>query len=144
MISIDRWIVLCLLTSIPAISAASTRPVPPRKVVSLNGWWEVEQGTMDKIPAAFSHKVAVPGLVDLAEPKFAEVGRPSKLRQAFWYRRVFRVDAIPEVALLKIHKACYGAKRSSSTASSANTSAASRRPASTSRSDSREVARRMS
>jgi len=37
---------------------------------------------------------SVPGLVDMAQPGFAEVGVKSKLREAFWYRRTFR-DVIP-------------------------------------------------
>ena len=47
----------------------------------------------------------------MAKPAFAEVGRPSKLREAFWHRRRFRIDGrVPDVALLKINKARYGTK----------------------------------
>jgi beta-galactosidase/beta-glucuronidase len=47
----------------------------------------------------------------MAEPGFEEVGKKSDRRQAFWYRREFTVDAsIPDVAILKIHKAKYGTK----------------------------------
>jgi len=82
-----------------------------RKVINLNGTWEVEQGGMDSVPTEFSHKVAVPGLVDMAEPAFAEVGKKSEKREAFWYRRTFKVKGeIPAVAILKIHKAKYGTK----------------------------------
>jgi len=77
----------------------------------LNGTWEVEQGGMDSVPKQFGHKVPVPGLVDMAEPAFAEVGKKSEKRRAFWYRRTFKVKgAIPAVAILKIHKAKYGTK----------------------------------
>ena len=66
---------------------------------------------MARPPAAFAHTVAVPGLIDMAAPAFAEVGRPSKLREAFWYRRTFRVEGpIPAVARLKVNKARYGTK----------------------------------
>jgi len=83
----------------------------PRKVVSLNGTWQIEQGGMDSAPKEFGHKVPVPGLADMAEPAFAEVGRKSEKRQAFWYRRTFKVKGkIPAVAILKIHKAKYGTK----------------------------------
>jgi beta-galactosidase len=83
----------------------------PRRVIDLNGTWQVAEGTMDPIPTQFEHTVPVPGLIDMAKPAFAEVGKKSSLRQAFWYRRTFTVEGvIPAVALLKIHKAKYGTK----------------------------------
>ena len=83
----------------------------PRRVISLDGTWEVAEGSMESVPKLFEHKVPVPGLVDMAEPAFAEVGRKSEKREAFWYRRTFTVKGtIPEVALLKIHKAKYGTR----------------------------------
>jgi hypothetical protein len=55
--------------------------------------------------------IAVPGLIDMAKPPFKEVGKKSDLRQAFWYRRTFKLEGeIPAVAILKIHKARYGTK----------------------------------
>ena len=82
-----------------------------RLVIDLNGAWEIAQGSMDSTPDSFEHNVPVPGLVDMAEPAFEEVGKTSERRQAFWYRRNFAVDAeIPDVALLKINKAKYGTK----------------------------------
>ena len=82
-----------------------------RLVVNLDGTWEIAQGSMDLIPGSFEHKVPVPGLVDMAEPSFDEVGKKSEKRQAFWYRRTFTVEGqIPAVAILKIHKAKYGTK----------------------------------
>ena len=82
-----------------------------RRVINLDGIWEIAEGSMDSIPKIFEHKVPVPGLVDMAEPVFDEVGTKSDKRQAFWYRRTFTVEGtIPEVALLKIHKAKYGTR----------------------------------
>jgi len=107
-----------------------------RKIVNLDDAWEVAEGSMDSLPAHFDHKVPVPGLVDMVKttfgkvgqennkletcyaarqlirlPEFAQVGQKSDLRQAFWYRRTFTIKAeIPEVAILKIHKARYGTK----------------------------------
>ncbi len=82
-----------------------------RRVIDLNGTWQVAEGAMDSMPKQFEHTVPVPGLIDMAKPAFAEVGKKSDKRQAFWYRRTFTVDgAIPPVALLKIHKARYGTK----------------------------------
>lgn len=90
---------------------AALKPLPPRQVISLDGMWQIEQGSMDSQPAAFAHTVAVPGLADMATPAFAEVEKKSPLRQAFWYRRTFRVEGpVPAVAILKIHKAKYGTK----------------------------------
>jgi len=90
---------------------ASLKPLEPRHVLSLDGAWQVEQGGLDTPPTAFTHQVVVPGLIDMAQPAFAEAGRPSAQRQAFWYRRTFTLDGgVPEVALLKIHKARYGTK----------------------------------
>ena len=101
----------CLLATISPISTAAIKPVAPRVVVDLNGTWQIEQGTMETPPDAFSQTVPVPGLVDLASPGFSEVGQESEQRQAFWYRRTFLVEGpVPEVARLKVHKAKYGMK----------------------------------
>ena len=91
----------------------TAEPVSPgkRTIVNLDGTWEIVQGSMDSAPETFEHKIPVPGLVDMAEPAFEEVGKKSEKRQAFWYRRTFEVDIpIPDVATLKIHKAKYGTK----------------------------------
>ena len=102
---------IVVLAGLAAAASGGLKALPPRTVLSLDGQWQVEQGGMDAPPAAFTHTVAVPGLVDMAKPAFAEVGRKSPLRQAFWYRRTFKVEgAAPEIAVLKIYKACYGTK----------------------------------
>lgn len=83
----------------------------PRRIINLDGIWEIAEGDMNSVPDKFAHKVPVPGLADMASPAFAEVGKKSDKRQAFWYRRTFTVDGeIPAVAILKIHKARYGTK----------------------------------
>ena len=102
---------LVLLVLLAAPLDASTRAIAPRRSVDLDGEWKVAQGSMEAIPKEFTHTVAVPGLVDMAQPAFKEVGKKSELRQAFWYSRTFTVDGpVPPVAVLKIHKARYGAK----------------------------------
>jgi hypothetical protein len=102
---------LLCLTAFASQALASLKPLVPRRVNNLDGRWEVEQGSLEAPPTAFTHTVPVPGLVDLAQPAFAEVGKKSRLREAFWYRRAFKVEGpVPEVALLKIHKARYGTK----------------------------------
>jgi hypothetical protein len=91
------------------VAAASARA--DREVLRLDGTWEVAEGSMDAVPQSFSHRVPVPGLIDMAEPAFAEVGKKSPLREAFWYRRTFTLPGgVPPVAVLKIHKARYGTK----------------------------------
>lgn len=82
-----------------------------RLVISLNGTWQIDEGGMQAIPQRFDHNVPVPGLVEMATPKFPEVGFKSAKRQAFWYKRKFNIDsAIPELALVKVHKAMFGSK----------------------------------
>jgi len=84
-----------------------------RRVVTLNGIWQIAEGSMDKPPDGYTHEVPVPGLADMARPPFEAVGVKDKdpHRQAFWYRRTFTLNGpVPAVALLKIHKACYGTK----------------------------------
>ena len=98
-----------------------------RRTISLDGTWQVAEGSMSEVPSTFDHTVPVPGVLDLASPPFETLGsvvtdqkrgkpwerlqRSDPLREAFWYRRTFKVDA-PEsnVALLKINKARFGAK----------------------------------
>ncbi len=77
--------------------------------ISLNGTWDVTEGTMQDIPSEFGHQVQVPGLITQASPSFENVGIPSKKREAFWYRTTFPLDhnAAPNV-FLKIYKAKYG------------------------------------
>jgi beta-galactosidase len=82
-----------------------------RTGVPLDGKWEIGEGGMDTAPTQFEHQVPVPGLVDEARPPFAEVGQPSPRREAFWYRRKFQFKGeVPAVAVLKLHKAAYGAR----------------------------------
>ncbi len=93
------------------LAAVAADAPAPRQVILLDGAWQVEQGGMAAAPKAFSHTVVVPGLLDMAQPAFAEVGVKSPLREAFWYRRTFTLAGpVPSVATLKVHKACYGTR----------------------------------
>jgi hypothetical protein len=93
-----------------ALSPAHAAPAA-RQVISLDGTWDIEQGGMDAVPAAFTHKIDVPSLADMAQPAFTEVGSRSSQRAAFWYRRTFKVDGpIPAVAVLKVAKATFGSR----------------------------------
>jgi hypothetical protein len=90
-----------------------------RTIISLDGTWQIAEGSMEKPTGTFNHTVPVPGLVSLAVPAFENVGPKVKnrsslsqsdpLREAFWYRRTFNINkSIPAVAMLKIAKAKYG------------------------------------
>lgn len=83
----------------------------PRTTVSLDGVWQIAEGSMEAAPAVFDHTAPVPGLADMATPAFADVGFASSRRTAFWYRRTFTVSGPRrQVALLKVNKAQFGAK----------------------------------
>jgi hypothetical protein len=98
-----------ILLAAPAFAAAADEG--GRQSISLDGTWEIAEGVMAKAPAAFDRKVSVPGLIDMAQPAFAEVGVKSERREAFWYRREFRIEGpIPAVAVLKVHKAMFGTR----------------------------------
>jgi len=104
-------IVLAALAMLLNGKAACAENSGARRLISLDGTWQIAQGGMDSVPNSFEHTVPVPGLVDMAKPPFAEVGRKSEKRQAFWYRCTFNVEGpVPDVAVLKIHKAKYGTK----------------------------------
>ena len=64
-----------------------------RNVISLDGTWDVAEGAMDGPPARFGHRVAVPGLVDIASPAFADVGDKDEIRFAPTTARWVRLNA---------------------------------------------------
>ncbi len=106
-----RWTTCILLGGLILWLVGPGRAEELRRTISLDGSWQIAEGPMERMPAAFDRTVPVPGLVDMARPPFVEVGTPKSKehRQAFWYRRTFRIDGpLPAVARLKVHKACYG------------------------------------
>ncbi len=103
-------ILFCLAVVFALSAQASVKPLEPRKGATLDGEWQVEQGALDQQPAQFGHTVAVPGLIDMAKPAFTEVGKKSPQRQAFWYRRTFKLESATDRTLLLIRKARYGTK----------------------------------
>jgi hypothetical protein len=109
-------LLICLVTLV----LASCRQ-EKRTVISLDGIWKIEEGSMAEIPPSFDHTVNVPGLVSLAVPAFVNAGPKVKnrndivqkdtLREAFWYYRKFTIEgSIPENAFLKISGAMFGAR----------------------------------
>jgi hypothetical protein len=103
-----HWLALCILLAGACCAAAAEPMTSPRSTVALDGVWQIAEGNMKDVPMNFDREVAVPGLVDMARPAFEEVGVRSARREAFWYRREFKVDGpLPAVAVLKIHKAMF-------------------------------------
>ncbi|MFA6563408.1 MAG: discoidin domain-containing protein [Verrucomicrobiia bacterium] len=113
-----------VVAAIVAFTVSTAFAADARTVVSLNGQWDIAEGGMDQPAAKFSHRAPVPGLVDMATPRFESPGSTVSLaerrerkrpadpkREAFWYRRTFKLKgSLPEVARLKINKARYGTK----------------------------------
>jgi YD repeat-containing protein len=118
--SLLTFLVWCV--SAVGLAAGSTAADSHRTVLSLNGTWEIAEGSLENIPETFPHTVPVPGLVSLATPAFVPMPGPpmsnrrdasqkDPVRDAFWYRRSFRLDQpVPAVAQLKVHKAMFGSR----------------------------------
>ena len=97
-----------------------------RQVISLDGTWQIAAGSPDERPATFDREIPVPGVVDMAQPPFPNLGLNTVFRdegghkfalipdphyKAFWYRRTFVVDGkIPSTAVLKLAKAKFGSR----------------------------------
>jgi len=81
------------------------------KVISLDGEWEIAEGGKQQVPTRFLSKISVPGLVTSAKPGFKAVGEENNLREAYWYRKKFKVQGnLPALARLKIFKSMFGTK----------------------------------
>jgi beta-galactosidase len=68
-------------------------------IIMLNGMTDYEQTEFAFPPEKFTHKIPVPGLVDLAGPKYDQYDRYFSGRQDLkyhWYRYKFKVPAIYE------------------------------------------------
>jgi hypothetical protein len=108
------------------VAEADTAGEPPRRVISLNGPWQIAAGSPDQQPDQFDRTIPVPGVVDMATPPFENVGLntqfaddgghkfnmiPDPNYRAFWYRRTFSFDGdVPPVAVLKLAKAKFGSR----------------------------------
>lgn len=107
-----------------------------RVTMSLDGDWAVADSREPAPPPkVFAHKAPVPGLTNLAQPRFPDVDRfesaelinnlisrkklpasarvttagvPRQERNYFWYRTTFRPSARKQVAILRIGKAQFG------------------------------------
>ena len=96
-----------------------------RTIISLNGKWQIAEGSDPVVPGAFARTIPVPGLVSLATPPFAAASildrtPPAKQerygpiadprRDYFWYRHEFEVATTGGNARLRIAKAQFGLK----------------------------------
>jgi hypothetical protein len=80
-------------------------------IIPLDGMWDIAEGNKQQVPSQFLSKVPVPGLVTSAKPAFKAVGEENNLREAYWYRKKFKVSgSIPALARLKIFKSMFGTK----------------------------------
>jgi len=98
-----------------SLCCGALNPAGARREISLDGTWEIAEGTRDEIPRRFDRKIPVPGLADMAVPRFDRIGRglaPNNKQERggfLWYRRTFAIEgSIPERVMLKINKAKYG------------------------------------
>ncbi len=80
-----------------------------REIISLNGTWEIAESFNKTKPVQYNHTIPVPGLVDLAEPKFDSTGLENDLRNYFWYRKTVSIPTDEnELVFLKVNKAKFG------------------------------------
>ena len=108
----DRWLPMTLAGLILGVRiACPVQAAELRRVVPLDGTWQIAEGAKDAPPPRFERTAPVPGLADMARPAFDNVGLKDDKREAFWYRRTFRLEGpLPAVARLKIHKAMFGSR----------------------------------
>ncbi len=127
---VSRSLVVLSLLAIPLGAAQRT-------TLSLDGQWEIaDSAAADALPDSYSHRAPVPGLAHSAVPGFQDVdqfesrqllqnrvdrglapasalvsnaGVSRQDRNWFWYRRLFNVEALRSVAILRVNKAQFGA-----------------------------------
>src|ERR1017187_1919771 len=70
---LSRWLAAALAAGYALLIATGADAADlHRRVVPLDGSWQVAEGGMDRPPADFSRVVPVPGLVSLARPAFID------------------------------------------------------------------------
>jgi beta-galactosidase len=128
----------CFWSLLISGALAKSVDVSVRTTLSLDGQWQIQDSSDDRVPNEFFHQVQVPGLVHASTPHFIDVdkyqtnqllsalvsqGRFSKFeyeklgnirgttvqtRKYFWYRKTFEGPARSAVAILKVNKAQFG------------------------------------
>jgi beta-galactosidase len=96
---------LLLLFIIPTLSFSQQEK---RKVVSLNGQWDIAVTSINgQMPKKYSSRIHVPGLVDMASPMLVKCNKRTD-DSLFWYRKSFKIDdATYDIAELNILRARY-------------------------------------
>ncbi len=98
-----------LVTFLALLLLCSCSTKPERTILSLNGEWNIAK-TAGEMPADYTSKVLVPGLVDLASPALDSTGAMF-LDGWYWHRRTFELkDTSFDKIILKIFKAKYHTK----------------------------------
>ncbi len=109
------WLSGCVL-----VMSLAAAPAAGRRIMSLDGTWQLAEGQADQRPARFDRKVPVPGLADLAQPGFGpDTFKNTKrlfgpedaalAQRSYWYRREFVIEGeVPAVATLLVRKAAFG------------------------------------
>ena len=94
-----------IFTSNSLILNAKQNDFNPREIIDLNGEWFCEIGGEKSKPARWSHKIPVPGLVDLIKPNI-NWGEA----KYFWYKKKFFIpsDKKHAFAFIKIEQSKYG------------------------------------
>src|SRR5689334_10127297 len=91
-----RLLIICCLL---LFSKSNSFATSPRIVINLNGTWDFEQTKTAFMPANFSRKIPVPGLIHLAVPRIEEYDkffkRPDKVN-ATSEHDVYDIDYIPK------------------------------------------------
>ena len=94
-----------IFTSNSLILNAKQNDFNPREIIDLNGEWFCEIGGEKSKPAEWSHKIPVPGLVDLITPEI-------KWEKAkyFWYKKKIFIPSNKKhsSAFIKIEQSKYG------------------------------------
>ena len=132
-----RLALLAVGASLLVLLAGTVNARAERVVIPLDGTWAVAESVeADNMPMEFAHEVAVPGLVNQADPPFPDVdryetaeilerwsrygllpsseaaikelGRTQQKRNYFWYRRAFTLPAHRQRAVLVVGKAQFG------------------------------------
>ena len=102
------WILFSTIISI--FTLCDNNVERKRVTLSLNGKWKIAQSKESIPPFSFSASIPVPGLLDLAQPKFDSSGYECSQRNYFWYKKEFELglNQKPDFAYLKVHKAKFG------------------------------------
>ncbi len=107
-----RYFRMTMLFAVAAalLAACSPDKNTQRKIISLDGTWEIEDSDSLTVPGEYTHTLVIPGYVDMSVPEFKNAGRKDPIRKYYWLKRHFSLsgpDSYP-LAFVKIPQAGYG------------------------------------